>query len=109
MRVGRSLPPTTCARSASSSSYMSNSSATRRIATAAFSRRRRVPFVAQVELSDCGIACLAMVLAANGRRHELHELRGVVVAGRDGVTAQAMLDAAHRFGVHGRGVRLEVD
>src|SRR4051794_20188144 len=70
---------------------------------------RRVPIVRQLELSDCGAACLAMSLAYHGRPATLDELRAATRTGRDGVDAAGLVDAAGRYGLDARGVRVELD
>ncbi len=50
-----------------------------------------------------------MVLGFHGRHSNLSETRRAVGAGRGGVTAQAILNAAAAFNLLGRGVRLEPD
>jgi ATP-binding cassette subfamily B protein len=70
-------------------------------------RKRRIPYVQQLEASDCGAACLAMVLGLHGRHTSLAETRRAVGSGRGGVSAQAILQAAATFDLLGRGVRLE--
>jgi len=72
-------------------------------------RRRRVPFVPQMEITDCGAACLAMTLALHGRHVPLSEVRAVTGTDRDGVDALALSRAASYFGLRARGVRLEPD
>ena len=67
--------------------------------------RRRVPFVPQVELADCGAACLAMVLGYNGLRVDIGRIRALTGANRDGVTARTIVTAARSLGLHARGVR----
>lgn len=70
---------------------------------------RRVPYVQQLELSDCGAACLAMVLAHHGANVGLDEVREVTGTGRDGVDALGIVEAARHFGLDGRGVRADLD
>ena len=70
-------------------------------------RRRAIPFVQQMEAADCGAACLAMALTHHGRDVTLREVREAVGSGRGGVTALAIAEAARRFGLRARGVRLE--
>jgi ABC-type bacteriocin/lantibiotic exporter with double-glycine peptidase domain len=70
-------------------------------------RFRRVPFIQQTTPSDCGAACLAMVLACHGRVERLDDIRNVTGYGRDGTNAQSLLEAARRFGLRGRGLRIE--
>lgn len=67
-------------------------------------RNRRVPFIRQLSDVECGPACLAMVLTHHGRATSVAELREKVVAGRDGVTASALLRVAEAEGMIGRGV-----
>ncbi|MGF7179134.1 peptidase domain-containing ABC transporter [Tunturiibacter psychrotolerans] len=69
----------------------------------------RVPLVRQLTVTDCGPAALAMVLGFFGRRMPLADLRKILHAGRDGVDAAAIVQAARIYGLRGRGVRLEVE
>ncbi|MGD2113783.1 MAG: peptidase domain-containing ABC transporter [Acidobacteriota bacterium] len=69
--------------------------------------RRRIPYVQQTAASDCGSACLAMVLGLHGRTAGLDEVREVVGYGRGGADALRILEAGRRFGLRGRGVRVE--
>ena len=66
-----------------------------------------IPFVQQMQWTDCGAACLAMVLARHGAPVALAELRQEMGIGRDGMSARGILEAAARRGLAGRGVRLE--
>ena len=70
---------------------------------------RRLPFVAQMELSDCGAACLGMVLAYHGRHVPLDELRRATGASRDGVDARRLVEAARHYGLEARGVSADID
>ncbi|MDQ3981609.1 MAG: cysteine peptidase family C39 domain-containing protein, partial [Actinomycetota bacterium] len=70
---------------------------------------KRVPYVQQLERTDCGAACLAMILAYHGRSVPLRELRDMTGTSRDGVDALALLRAARAYGLRGRGVTVEVD
>lgn len=71
-------------------------------------RRRRLPVVTQMELGDCGAACLAMVLAYHGRAVPLEELRIETGTDRDGVDARSILEAARRYGLSARGVAADI-
>ncbi|MCY1072466.1 peptidase domain-containing ABC transporter [Nannocystis sp. RBIL2] len=65
-----------------------------------------VPFIPQTTAADCGAACLAMVLAFYGRRVGRDNVHRSLGTGRDGASALAVLRAAERWGLVGRGVRL---
>lgn len=71
-------------------------------------RRRSVPFVAQMELTDCGAACVGMVLGYHRITVELARIRELSGTNRDGVPADGLLRAAHALGLRGRGIRTEV-
>jgi ABC-type bacteriocin/lantibiotic exporter with double-glycine peptidase domain len=70
-----------------------------------FEKRNRVPVRMQSQTSDCGPACLAMVLAHHGVDVSVDQLRQETNAGRDGVSAKTLLTTARRYGIAGRGVR----
>jgi len=72
-----------------------------------FRRRARVPWVQQMESADCGAACLAMVLAVHGKHVPLQRVRETIGLGQGGVSAGDLVEAAPRFGLRGRGFRLE--
>jgi ATP-binding cassette, subfamily B, bacterial len=71
--------------------------------------RRRIPYIQQLDASDCGAACLAMVLAYHGKAVRTDEVREVLGVDRDGASARAILEAARWYGLRGRGVTLEVE
>src|SRR5689334_16344338 len=71
-------------------------------------RARRIPFVRQLTTTECGAACLAMVLGYHGKRIRLDEIRELAGAGRDGLNALSILRAGQALGLRGRGVRIEV-
>ena len=68
---------------------------------------RGIPPIRQMEDADCGAACLAMVLGYFGKRADLRELRDATGAGRDGVTALSIVNAARAYGLRARGVKAD--
>jgi len=73
-----------------------------------FAGKRSVPFVQQLEWTDCGAASLCMVMAFHGRDPKLAEVREAMGIGRDGVSAKSILDTAERYGMQGRGIKVDV-
>ncbi|HEV2890016.1 MAG TPA: peptidase domain-containing ABC transporter [Frankiaceae bacterium] len=69
----------------------------------------RVKFRSQVELADCGAACLGMVLEMHGHPVPLDEVRSVCGGGRDGIDALTLVRAAEYYGLEARGVKTEVE
>src|SRR5215216_1776463 len=60
-------------------------------------------------MTDCGAACLAMVLAYHGKQVPLDELRQMTSTDRDGVDALAVTRAAQHYGLSPRGVVADLD
>jgi hypothetical protein len=73
-------------------------------------RRGKVPFIQQLEWTDCGPACVAMILKYLGRDTTLDEVREVVGGGgRDGADAHALVKAGEHYGLKGRGISIDID
>ncbi len=70
-------------------------------------RPPRVRVVLQTSARDCGPSCLAMLLAAHGRRVHPRKVRDTLDAGRDGVTALDLRDAGREFGLPLRAIRVD--
>src|SRR5437879_1124888 len=70
---------------------------------------RQIPFIQQLSATECGAACLAMVLASYGKHVPLSDVRDMTGVNRDGVSARALVQTARWYGLRGRGVRLELE
>jgi ABC-type bacteriocin/lantibiotic exporter with double-glycine peptidase domain len=69
---------------------------------------RAIPVVQALASTECGPACLAMVLGYHGKNIGREEMRDLLNAGRDGTTARSLLNAARYLGLRGRGVKVEL-
>lgn len=65
-----------------------------------------IPYIAQTTATDCGPACIAMVLGLHGRVVRLDEVREVAGHSIRGTDAQALLDTARHYHLRGRGVQV---
>ncbi|HEY2733235.1 MAG TPA: peptidase domain-containing ABC transporter [Polyangiales bacterium] len=72
------------------------------------SGRGRIRPITQLTASDCGAACLAMVLGYHGRATSIEAARSVLGGTPQGVTARQLAEAARRFGLRCRGVKLDL-
>ncbi|HWO18440.1 MAG TPA: peptidase domain-containing ABC transporter [Kofleriaceae bacterium] len=80
------------------------------LARLAQQRRGKVPFVQQLEWTDCGAACMAMVLGHLGRDTTLDEAREIVGGGgRDGAAATSIVRAAEHYGLRARGISIDIE
>ncbi len=70
--------------------------------------RRRLPFVQQLAETECGVACLLMVLGYHGKSVSREDARTVLGAGRDGTSARTILAAARHYDLRGRGVKVDL-
>ncbi len=68
---------------------------------------RRPPVLLQMSATECGAACLAMVLSYFGRATTVSECHEMCGAGRDGATAKSIADAARAAGLSVRAFRAE--
>src|SRR5258707_4763085 len=69
--------------------------------------RPRIRFVPQMEMTECGAACLAMVMAAHGVNAGLAEVRERCEVSRDGTSAWSLIRAAQSYGFDAYAVRAE--
>jgi len=72
-------------------------------------RKQRIPYVQQTTSTDCGAACLTMVLRYFGKDVRLEEVRSIATTARDGASALSLVQTARYFGLRGRGVSLDMD
>lgn len=69
----------------------------------------RIPFITQLSSSDCGAACLSMVLGYYGRSSSVDSVRNALGSTAQGVTARQLADGARRLGLRARGVKLRLE
>ncbi len=72
-------------------------------------REPAIPLVHQMMISECGAACVAMVLGMYGKHVPLDVVREVSAPEQSGVNAPNILDTAAHFGLTGRGVRVSTE
>jgi ABC-type bacteriocin/lantibiotic exporter with double-glycine peptidase domain len=68
-----------------------------------------VPYISQLEASECGAAALAMIMAGYGRWVPLAEVRVACDVSRDGVSAEGVVRAAEANGMQAAKVFADMD
>jgi ATP-binding cassette, subfamily B, bacterial HlyB/CyaB len=68
-------------------------------------RARRYPALMQLSETDCGAACLSMVLRYYGKHVSINRLRDLANVSREGATLYSVGEAAETLGFHSRGIR----
>ena len=68
---------------------------------------KRISVQFQLTDSECGAACLAMILTHFGRKTSVAECRDKCSPGRDGLTARVIARAAQEFGLRVKAYSLE--
>ncbi len=69
----------------------------------------RYPFLRQQDQSDCGAACLAMILRYWGKRVSISRLRDLANVSREGASLLSVAEAAEELGFTTRGLRTGYD
>ncbi|PAD23143.1 peptidase domain-containing ABC transporter [Terribacillus saccharophilus] len=72
-------------------------------------RKFKVPFIEQMNQSECGICCLNMVLSYYNYNVDLHELRNHFGNGRDGLELLKIKQFAAEKGFDSKAVKMSVD
>jgi ATP-binding cassette subfamily B protein RaxB len=72
-----------------------------------WSGRGRLPVILQSETSECGLACLAMILGFHGSQATLGSLRSRLAISAHGLMLGKLLQLARHLGLLARALRLE--
>ncbi|WP_350616543.1 peptidase domain-containing ABC transporter [Pseudomonas sp. HY7a-MNA-CIBAN-0227] len=70
---------------------------------------RRLPILLQTEATECGLACLAMVLGFHGYSADLYELRRRFNISLKGVNLNQIIKTADLLKLGSRAIRLEIE
>ena len=69
---------------------------------------RRVPVMLQMSSTECGAACLAMILSYYGRKTRISECRNHFGIGRDGISIRSIVKVAREYGLQVRAYSVEL-
>ena len=80
----------------------------RNLLSKVFRRRVRTPLFPQLEVSECGAACLGAILGFYGRWVSIEELRTACGVSRDGSSAADIVNAGKQYGLKITGWRRSI-
>lgn len=69
----------------------------------------KIPIILQTETSECGLACLAMILNYYGKNINLFELRNQYGSSSRGITLYSIIEIAKHCGLITRPLSLDID
>lgn len=69
----------------------------------------RLPILFQTENTECGLACLAMILTYWGKKTDLTSLRRRFSVSLRGVTLRTLMSEAEVMGLHTRALKLDIN
>lgn len=87
----------------------SEPSAPKSLASLYWLRPDRLPVLRQDEISECGLACLAMLLSYHGLRIDLRSLRKRYPVSTRGTNLKQLMAMAEALGLNVRAVRFELE
>ena len=70
--------------------------------------RRRLPIIRQMEVAECGLACLAMVSSFHGHKIDLPALRARFSVSMKGMSFVGLITTAQQLGLTCRAIRIDV-
>lgn len=71
--------------------------------------KKKTPIVRQQASTECGLACVAMVMGAHGRNSTPRELRRIVEPGRDGLNLAQLAQLGESQGMDVKGLKGTID
>src|SRR3954462_4470703 len=71
--------------------------------------RQKLPLIYQTEISECGLACLAMVAGFHGHQTDLRELRKNHSITLKGVTLAQVVSIAQKMHFSTRAIKVELE
>lgn len=72
-------------------------------------KRHRLQFYNQLESSDCGAACLAMIMSYFGKKTSLNYIKSFFEFTRIGVSVQDLVDVSEKLGLTAHALKLTVE
>ncbi|MEE4108145.1 MAG: peptidase domain-containing ABC transporter, partial [Halieaceae bacterium] len=70
---------------------------------------RGVPLIMQAELSECGLACLAMIVSYHGYRMDMNAIRRRFPVSSQGTSLQTLIKIADKLNLSSRALKLSLD
>jgi ATP-binding cassette subfamily B protein RaxB len=74
-----------------------------------FSGNKRVPLILQAEMTECGLACVAMIASFHGHKLDMAALRKRYSADLKGMNLQQLIGLSDSMGLASRALRCPIE
>lgn len=74
-----------------------------------FARKKRLPVILQTEMTECGLACIAMVAKYHGHKLDLNGLRARFPISQKGATLDTLINISGELDLGTRALRLDMN
>ncbi|WP_426578251.1 peptidase domain-containing ABC transporter [Xenorhabdus stockiae] len=70
---------------------------------------KKLPVIMQTEVTECGLACLAMIASWHERETDVYSMRKIFDVSNNGMSLRQLITVADRINMNARAIRLDLE
>ncbi|PHM68618.1 peptidase domain-containing ABC transporter [Xenorhabdus sp. KJ12.1] len=70
---------------------------------------KKLPVILQTEVTECGLACLAMIASWHERETDVYSMRKIFDVSNNGMSLRQLITVADRINMNARAIRLDLE